>query len=384
MKIIINGMLLSGVFSGVENAIYHLAAALAAHGTESCELIAPAHCPAPDLTGPRFRTTRIELAWPSRWMRIFWEQCRLGPSLRSDRADLCHAPGYIAPLAARIPVVLTVYDLIALQHPGWCTALNALHYRLMLPLSVRKAARIVVPSCHTRNALIRHRGDAEPKIGVIPLGIDQAYGCEPEGPDEGAQLRATYGLPQRYILFVGNIEPKKNVERLIQAYALMLRQHDVKEHLVLAGARGASWSRVQRAIRAQGLQEQVHVPGFIAAQDLAGLYRAASLFVFPSLAEGFGLPPLEAMACGIPVICSNRGALPEMTGAAALSVDPLNPAALSEAMYAVLQSEDLRRDLTARGLEHVRPFTWQRHAKAVEAVYRSVAATSCPHECIRP
>ncbi len=376
MRVAIDGMLLGRRSSGVEGSIANLVRALAASGSNDYWLYSQVDPSSLDALPGHLNvaTTR----WPvrSRAVRIFWQQAVLPSILARGRFDLLHAPGYIAPVLAPVPVVTTIYDVIALSHPSLCTPANHWHYRFLLPLSVRKAAAVIVPSLTTRDDLARYMPAAAGKIRVIPLGVGSCFAPTRDAGQED-RLRADYGLGEPFILFVGGLEPKKNVEGLIAAYRLLRQRGAVTHRLVIAGALSWDHARVRRAIRESGLGDAVTLTGFIPPERLPALYRAASLFVFPSLYEGFGLPPLEAMACGTPVIVSNRGALPETAGPAALVTDPLAPERLAEAMETVLTRMDVRGDLVARGLRHAAQFSWSRTASATETVYAEVAGREC-------
>jgi glycosyltransferase involved in cell wall biosynthesis len=213
---------------------------------------------------------------------------------------------------------------------------------------------------------------AAEKIRVVPLGIGREFQVL---RDEAAfsRLRIKHKLPTRFILFVGGLEPKKNLPRLIAAYRLLRRDPSVSHALVIAGSPSWDRSAVRRAIHAGGLEDSVILTGFVPPDELPLLYNMADLFVFPSLYEGFGLPPLEAMACGTPVLVSDRGALPETTGNAAMVTDPLVPDRIAAAMKSILTDPALRDGLRARGLARAREFSWSAAAAATEAVYAEVA-----------
>lgn len=378
ITIAINGSLLRADVSGVELSITNLARALADHGTETYVLHVPPTCPGPDIESARFRT--VHTRWPThkRPVRILWEHLAL-PRLVRRTADVFHAPGYVAPRTPGVPSIITVYDLIALDLPRLCRRTNVAYYRLFLPAAVRRAAAIIVPSAATRRDLAAHFPSAEPKTHVIPLGIHDAFLADRDDPATAAVLHRRR-IPAPFILCTARHEPKKNLVLLVEAYAQLKRGAGLPHALVLAGPDGWASADVRAAIRRSGLGEHVHLPGFIPLKDLVHLCRGADLFVFPSLYEGFGLPPLEAMACGTPVITSNRGALPEIVGNAAVQADPTDPAAVAACMRRVLTSPDLRRALGEAGVQRARGFTWRAAAAATDQLYRSVyAATRGEH-----
>ena len=312
----------------------------------------------------------IRRRWPARFrpIRILWEQLALPRLLAADRCELLHAPAYVAPLMARVPVVLTLYDLIAFSHGDYCTQSNRLHFRLLVPPSVRKAAVVVVPSRAVRDDLIRLMPGAAGKIRVIPLGLREEF-RPVQDPSAFERLRRTYGIAGPFILFVGRTEPKKNLVRLIEAFRLLRQRTVLRHQLVIAGAPSWDEANVVAAVRKHGLNEVVVRTGFVPAGDLPALYSLADLFVFPSLCEGFGLPPLEAMACGTPAMVSDRGALREVAGGAAVLTDPLAPDRMARDLEAVLTDPLPRDPRIAEGLRHARTFTWARTAAATEAAY---------------
>ena len=372
MRAGIDGMLLSRCCSGVEVSIRNLARSLARWGQEEYVLYVPAGFPEHDVTGPRFRTKRIAVAAHVRTLRILWEQIALPSRLAGDACDLAHAPGYLAPLRARVPVVITVYDLIALQYPRWCKPLNRMNYRVFLPLSVRKADGIIVPSRATAEAVRSVFPHAAEKVKIIPLGVDPAFRVIPD-PSLREETRRRLGLPFRFILFVGRHEPKKNLTALIDAFHLIRSHGGCACKLVLAGTEGWRQEPVRRRIRQLGLEAEIVFPGYVSQETLPLLYNLADVFVFPSLYEGFGLPPIEAMACGVPVVCSDGGALPEVTGDAALRVDPSDTPRLAAAIQSVMQDSELRRQLIEKGLRRAQALQWEAAVRATEAFYREVA-----------
>ncbi|MEI8139239.1 MAG: glycosyltransferase family 1 protein [bacterium] len=383
MRIAIDGMLLGHRHSGVEGSILNLVQALAAFGKYDYTLFTQSVVDKPGATphgfgGPlsaRRSTATLSTRWPVnlRPIRILWEQLVLPSFLINQCFDLLHAPGYVAPILSRIPVVITLYDLIALSHPELCTLSNRLHYRLLVPPSVRKATRIIVPSETTRTDLLRYFPAAENKVRVIPLGVRPEFRIL-LGEDAFSRMRLEYRLPELFILFVGGLEPKKNLTRLIKAYRLLRQNPAITHQLVIAGVPSWDQANVRRAIREQDMKQDVIFTGFIPFDKLPLLYNMAALFVFPSLYEGFGLPPLEAMACGTPVVISDRGALPEIAGPAAITTDALATDRLAAAMETVLTDDKVRTDLIARGLNHVRKFSWANVAADTEVVYEEAAS----------
>ncbi len=367
MRIALNGLLLSRSFSGVEIAILNLAQALAEHGSEDYTLYVPGRFPLPPIEGKRLTMRRTWMPTHYRPVRILWEQLMLPRLLAVGGFDIVHAPGYLAPLLTRTPVVITVYDIIALQFPGWCRPSNRINYGVMLPRAIRKAAGIIVPSEATRRDLVACFPSAAGKTHTIPLAADDEFG-KPTDPAKREAVRRRYDLPEKFILFVGNVEPKKNLERLVEAHG-ELRKRGHTHTLVIAGNVAWGLCDLPGRVRELGLQDSVVFTGVVPPEDLPSLYSLADVFVFPSLYEGFGLPPLEAMAAGVPVVASNRASLPEVTGDAAVLVDPLQVTSIANAIQEVLTSGELRKHLKAKGWQRTRMFTWAETARATEAFY---------------
>jgi glycosyltransferase involved in cell wall biosynthesis len=269
--------------------------------------------------------------------------------------------------------IVTIHDVIPLILP-WAFPLR---HRLVLATAFarirRQADMVIVPSAAAAEDVVRYLRVDRERIKVIPMGCDARF--QPIGDAAPApRLRRRYGLPERYILFVGTLEPRKNLKTLLQAFALLLDekpQDDPK--LVVAGGKGWGHVGMLETTQALGLRDHVLFTGFVDDDDLPGLYRGASLFVYPSLYEGFGLPVLEAMACGVPVITSNRSSLPEVAGDAALLVDPSQPEALAAAMASILNDGELRQALRSKGLIRAQEFTWDAVAQKTLAVYRAVS-----------
>jgi glycosyltransferase involved in cell wall biosynthesis len=284
--------------------------------------------------------------------------------------DLFHATDHLLPYFRRIKSVFTLHDLIFLFHPETHKPLNRWFLTLMMPRFLRAADAVIAVSECTKRDAVRFYGIPEEKITVIYEGVNPRFRLA--SPEAIAAVRARYGLPEHFILYVGTIEPRKNLTALLEAFHHLLATHDLR--LVFVGKKGWLYEGFFRRLRELGLEDRVIFTGYVPDEDLPAIYSAADLFVFPSLYEGFGLPVLEAMACGTPVVCSNTSSLPEVAGDAALLVDPADVRALAGAMERVLTDETLRADLQARGLEQARRFSWARAAQETMQVYENVAA----------
>ena len=338
------------------------------------------------LFGAAGRAVAGERAWPTnvRWQRRLAYPLVMGvpagvPRLLTlesvlGQTELFHATAYAAPRTRRIPVVLTVHDLTLLRHPELGTP--GLRRTLRrVGADAARAHMVIADSQATQRDLTELCGVPPARIRVVPLGV--APGFRPLPADSArAQVRDRFRLAEPYLLHVGTLEPRKNLPRLIDAYAQLCRAGIAPPLLVLAGAPGWGADAVARAIDRHGLRERVVRLGRVDSAGLPALYAAAEAFVFPSLYEGFGLPVLEAMACGAAVVAATTGALPEVADDAALLVDPCDVDGLAGAMARLLGDPGLRSRLRAAGPARAAPFTWERTAGATLAVYAEVLGRS--------
>jgi len=309
-------------------------------------------------------------------VRIFWEQAVQPFALQKERVDLLHALAFVTPLLSPCPAVVTIYDLSFILYPDSFKRAKRFYLRLFTHLSARKARRVIAISQSTQRDVVRLLGVPPDKVEVVYCGLDEAF--RPLAKDQVAAFRSKRGLPERFILFVGTIEPRKNVTRLIEAFATLrpcdpatLRPCDPATlKLAIGGAKGWFYEDVFARVEELGLEDKVMFPGYIPASELPLWHNAAELFVYPSLYEGFGLPPLEAMACGTPVVAANTSSLPEVVGQAGLTVDPLDVEGLAEAMRRALGDEALRQEMRERGLQRAKGFSWTKTAQETVQVYR--------------
>jgi len=311
-------------------------------------------------------------------LAVAWHRLRLPlfVELFTGRVDLFHAPDFTLPPVLRARTLVTVHDLSFLRLPE-CFPDGLLRYlKAAVPRAIRRADHVISDSHNTRRDLMELLGTPGAEITVIHSGVEPRF-RPMTGEADGetlAAVRRKYALPQPFILSVGTIQPRKNFARLIDAFAMLNSQFAIRNlHLVIAGGKGWLYEKVFERVKALGLEGRVHFPGFVDDVDLPALYNLAGLFAFPSLYEGFGLPPLEAMACGVPVVCSRVSSLPEVVGDAALTVDPLDVTGLAEAMRQAIEDETLRASLVARGSQRAVTFTWSKAAEELLTVYSSIA-----------
>ena len=303
------------------------------------------------------------------WLARLWQRLRVPIPVEAitGALDAFYSPDFVLPpTLPRTRTLLTVHDLSFLRCPEAFVPALRRYLERVVPRSVARADRVLADSEATRADLIALLGVPPEKVQVLYSGVHPRFCPRPE-PDETARLRARYGLGDApYVLSVGTLQPRKNYVRLIRAFVQLTNQptnqptNQLTNQLVIAGGRG--WLYEETLAEAGKYPDRVRILGFVDDGDLPALYRNAALFVFPSLYEGFGLPVLEAMACGVPVVCSNASSLPEVAGDAALLVDPLDTDGLTMAMARVLEDPDLRRGMIARGLEQAARFTWERAA----------------------
>jgi glycosyltransferase involved in cell wall biosynthesis len=296
----------------------------------------------------------------------------LSAELRKHPVDVLHVQ-FTAPPFCPCPAVVSIHDLSFEHLPETFNRRSRAQLRLTVRHSARKATRILTLSEHTRNDIIETYGITPDKITAIPLAAPAHFG--PVANDKELQrVRHTYGIDGDYVLSVGSIQPRKNLVRLIKAYASLRGNQGGNKFpkLVLVGKRAWLYDETLRALNDSGISESVVLTGYVPESDLPALYSGALCFVYPSFFEGFGLPPLEAMQCGTPVIVGNATSLPEVVGEAGLKVDPFDVSAIAWAMDQLIQSAELRQDLRAKGLARARLFDWKETARQTLAVYEQV------------
>ena len=300
--------------------------------------------------------------------RFVWMQLMLPRIIRQRQPDLCHFPNNTAPFCQSGPTVITIHDASLFLHSRHHPRSRLLALRLLLPHVARRATAVITVSHRARQDLIRVLQLPAGKIHVIheaaPAGFQPLV-----DPVQRRQLRARYNLPDNFVLFVGTIEPRKNLKRLIRAVA-QLRQRGCDTRLVIVGPNG--WlvnGSLEKEIETLGVANVVQNLGYVPQADLPGIYSLATLFAFPSLYEGFGLPPLEAMACGTPVLTSRDSAMAEICGEAAWLVDPHQEEAIADGLACLWQDADQRAHLRQLGLARAQKYSWERTARETAVVY---------------
>jgi len=315
------------------------------------------------------------MLFPSTWKvaRVFWQQLRLPFKAARDNVDVFHGPAYVLPQYMHAPAVLSAADAIALTHPHLCMRGTVSHLKRFLAKSCRLAGRIITPTRASASALERVAEAAPEKIRVIPHGIGPAFRVIRDRGDL-KRLRREQGLPGKFAIFVGQIEPKKNLVQLVKAFFAAKVNAGLPHKLLLVGKPAWGFKDVARAVRTHKQSGNILFTGYLPDEALPALYNLADALLFPSLVEGFGLPALEAAACGTPVLISRDPALGEITGDAALSVDATSLPTLRAGIEQILTDEKLRSKLKKAGPSRAAGFTWERAARATLEVYRELLA----------
>ncbi len=312
-----------------------------------------------------------------RALAILWHRLRLPlwVELATGPVDIFHSPDFVLPPVRRARTMLTVHDLSFIRYPQCADANLRAYLNKVVPRSVHRADLILADSQNTKDDLMELLGVESDKIEVIYPGVEERF--RPiEDQTLLEEVRRRYNLPPRFILGLGTLQPRKNFTRLIEAFAdlrfAILRLGSVQVcdlRLAIAGGKGWLYEEIFATVERLGLEGKVIFPGFVADEDLPALYNLTDLFVFPSLYEGFGLPPLEALACGTLVVTSNASSLPEVVGEAGLMVEATDTKALAEAMKRVLEDVALREGMVAKGLEQAKKFTWEKAAAKLLSLY---------------
>ena len=314
--------------------------------------------------GAALRRRNVSSATRRPLVRILWEQFVQPLVCNYERFDLLHAMAFVAPLLAALPTVVTIYDLTFQKLPQNFRAANRAYLGLFARLSCRRAARVIAISHSTKRDVVQAYGIADNRVDVIYPGL--RAGMQRVEPRAVADFREQRGLPARFILYLGTIEPRKNLSVLVAAYK-KAQPKDVK--LVCAGGEGWMYSDVFRAVAELQLSRDVLFPGFVPEAELPLWYSAAEAFVYPSAYEGFGLPVLEALACGTPVITTTAGSLVEVAGRAALLCPPDDAPALADAIVRVISDAALREQLAAAGPLQAQRFCWPEAGKRTHATH---------------
>jgi glycosyltransferase involved in cell wall biosynthesis len=310
--------------------------------------------------------SRLPTANPS--VRIAWEQTAGVIATRRAHLDLLHSPVNVVPLGVSTPQVVTVHDLGFHHFPEQYPGMKQRYLKAMTRLSIRKAAAVITVSEATRRDVIDVYGVDPERVVSVPNGVDDSM--RPLDEDAVRRFRHRYGLPDQFVLFLGTLQPRKNIEVLIRAFALLA--NDIDWPLIVAGAKGWMFESLFALVDELDLTERVHFAGHVPSEDLVYWYNAASMLVYPSRYEGFGLPLLEAMACGTAVIAANTSSLPEVVGDSGLLVEPDDVEGFTAAMRTLASDDNYRQQLEQSGLERAASLTWRDTARRTVDIYHHV------------
>ena len=310
--------------------------------------------------------TEKDFSTVQRW---WWDQIRFPSKARKEQVDLIHQPCFSAPIFYRGNVVVTCHDIISMKFPKNLPFASRMFYSRWMPFSYRAAKMIIADSENTKKDIIEYLNIPKEKIRVVHLAVSQDF--KPKSPQEIEKAKFEYKISGKYFIDVGTIEPRKNLPFLVKAYALAVKS-GISEKLVITGKKGWYYENLFLLVKKLNLQERVIFTGYADDKDIPALYCGATALVFPSLYEGFGFTPLEAMACGTPVISSNTSSLPEVVNEAGILLPPKDEKIWAKNMVEVAQNKDLAHKLSQKGLKQAKNFTWEDVARKTIEVYKEV------------
>ena len=303
--------------------------------------------------------------------RLFWEQISLPRFLKKNKIDVLHSPSFVMPIISKAKNVLTVADMTFITHPQVHTLIKRVYFSLFMPYSIKKADRVISISESTKKDILHYVKVDEKKIKTIYLAADSSFIVQNKEKCR-KKIKENYDVSSPFILFIGMIEPRKNLERLIIAFSELRKKGNIPYRLVIVGRKGWKVRGMLSMIKSLEIEKEIIFTGYVPDEDLARFYNAAEFFVYPSLYEGFGIPIIEAMACGCPVITSNISSMPEVAGDAALLVDPGDVSQISSAMRRLIKDKKLREDMIKRGIKRSSEFSWKKCAKETLKIYRGI------------
>ena len=375
MKIGINALFFQYPATGSGQYMLHLLAALAQGDTQN-EYVLLGPQPVDGKNGSIFpyqvQAVPGIVGSNENLQKVMWEQITGPAAARKAGVDIFHVPYFAPPLLPRTPTVVTIHDVIPMRLPAYQPDTKVKAYMQLVASAAHRATMIITVSQHAKRDMVDALKLPAERIRVIYEAAGDEYRPITD-PQVLAKARAKYGLCNRYVFYLGGLDKRKNVPQLVRAFAHLRAQlRDDKLQLLISGNPDKQKGPLFPDPRPVAADIDMHgqiIYRFVEDEDKPAVYSGASLFVFPSLYEGFGLPPLEAMGCGTPVVCSNRTSLPEVVGDAAITVDPEDTRALVEAMRRVLTDEELQRDLRVRSLQRAAQFSWSKTADETISVY---------------
>lgn len=358
--------------AGIGTYVRTLVAAMLAQDTTNRYTLLTSGRPTPDHPFPSAENVRgRSLYIPDRYLNILWYRWRVPvpATLFSGPADIYHGPDFVLPpLSGKVRKVVTIHDLAFLEHPEYAVPSLAAYLKQVVPQAVRVADVVATVSSETSHTLIKHFNTSREKLTVVPPGVGAHFRRITDPVLLGA-TRHKFGLKHPLVLGVGTLEPRKNHTGLIKAFYQAQKQKNGPAMLAIAGGQGWLYDETLQLVTDLNLEGKVRFLGRVSDFELVTLYSMADIFAFPSFFEGFGMPPIEAMACGVPVITSNTSSLLEVVGDAAIPIDPHDIDALAHAITQLLEDEPLREELCQKGYQRVQHYTWEASARKMLAVY---------------
>lgn len=372
MNIAINAHILSEADAGVANYTKNLIESLLAIDSQNSYTLFGRKEYLERFSKGKVSLSCSDLSLKKSPVRLLWEHFILPLKLRRNDLDIFHFPDHsLSLLGLPCPGIITIHDLAFWRIPKAFNYTRQIYKRFVSKRSIRKAERIIAVSDFTGSELKQIFNIPDGKISVVHNGVSKSFSPHLKS-SRIQEIKKKYAIDENFILFVGTIEPRKNLPRLVRAYDKLLKGSNIGQKLVIIGAKGWLYKETFKTVQELGLNRRVIFLGYIPEYKLPYFYNLADLFVYPSLYEGFGLPPLEAMACGTAVISSNTSSLPEVVGDAAILVDPYNVDEIAEVMYSVLSNEGLRKKLEEKGLKRAKMFPWEKTAQKTLQVYEEV------------
>ena len=305
--------------------------------------------------------------------RVLWEQFHIPVKSFLDKIDLLHSPGFSPPVLKPRKLICTVHDLIGMIFPQNLGSVSRFYWSKLLPYAVSRADAIIADSECTKNDIIKYLNVKPENIRVIYLAADDSFKVVSD-ISLLSGVRQKYKIPANFILSVGTIEPRKNYDRLIMAFKRLKDTESLPHIMVIAGKKGWAYNGVRELVNKLGIESDVMFLDYVDDDDLVMLYNASSLFIMPSIYEGFGFPVLEAMACGLPVVASNVSSIPEVVKDAGILVDPYDTDSICEGMLKVLTDSELHEALQAKSIKRAASFSWEKTARSVLSEYESLMA----------
>lgn len=357
--------------TGTENVAFNLVRNLAKVDKKNEYVIFTNNYSRDWLSLPSDRLNTVNVKLTSHRIIWFWEHLFFHLDRRKKSLDLVHFPQAGGVVGFRGKFVLTVHDLKYQLGPDYKKFRQRLLYAAWYKANVLRASMIVTVSEYVKNQILQHFSLPPEKVRVVYNGVDERF----KPLSRSTSFRANYRLPDEYVLFVGATTASKNLKRTIQAFKYVREKNHLNHHFIIAGGRAEEHNKLQSYVKHISLEDFVHFIGYFPDNDLPQLYSNASLFVFTSIAEGFGIPPLEAMACGTPVVCSNTTSLPEVVGESAILVDPFSVDSIARGIGIAMLDTSVREEFVRKGFARAKMFSWQRAASEMVSVYEEVSCS---------